>query len=422
MRILAVLTLFGLFGTRVLLEIRSLSATYDEPYFVAAGYATLKTGDFRLRKDKPILSPYLLAMPLLFSDAIFSPQDPNWLASDQRQAGTSKGRYSVINFSLNFLFRNNITADQILLRSRLSSLAFAILLGGLVYSLSKRFYDDWAGLFSLALFSLCPNILAHAGLATEDMILSTFYFSCFYVLWGLIEKPSLKAGACLGLSVGAAIMSKFTGLLVLPTIFVLVIFFIVKKSNCHDLWKPIALALVSCASLIAVCYRFVHIPEYFGALNVARAYISAGQPTYFAGNYTLHGPWYYFLFSFLVKTPIPTLLAFIAPLTFVRYKSDIKPVFLILPVALLMIAASFTPMKIGHRHILPIYPFLFVLAGDLMTKERWRKVALFLVLPWLAVESIMIQPRSISYFNELIGGPQTDGIISLIQISIGDRI
>ena len=72
--------LLGSFAVRTFIEIRSQSATYDEPYLISFGYATLKTGDFRLRKDKSVLSGYLVGAPLLGSGVTFSRDEPRWRA------------------------------------------------------------------------------------------------------------------------------------------------------------------------------------------------------------------------------------------------------------------------------------------------------------------------------------------------------
>ena len=157
--------LLAVFAARVLVEIRAQSATYEEPYLISFGYATLKTGDFRLRRDKSVLSGYLVGAPLLGSGATFSRDEPRWREAEASQMEAAVGRRPIWEFALRYLYQNAIPADAILLRARLAPLAAALLLGVLVLLMSRRFYGDWAGLCALALLTFCPNILAHAGLA-----------------------------------------------------------------------------------------------------------------------------------------------------------------------------------------------------------------------------------------------------------------
>ena len=67
-------------------------------------------------------------------------------------------------------------------------------------------------------------------------------------------------------------------------------------------------------------------------------------------------------------------------------------------------------LNIGHRHVLPLYPVAFILAG---AAARWWSRgtpfaygATVLLLAWFAGESLAIRPYYLSYFNELVGGPR----------------
>jgi hypothetical protein len=65
-------------------------------------------------------------------------------------------------------------------------------------------------------------------------------------------------------------------------------------------------------------------------------------------------------------------------------------------------------INIGVRHLLPIYPPLFILAGCLGTglaNHRLRAAAVGGLLAWHVAESVLAAPYYIAYFNELGGGP-----------------
>jgi hypothetical protein len=69
-----------------------------------------------------------------------------------------------------------------------------------------------------------------------------------------------------------------------------------------------------------------------------------------------------------------------------------------------------TNLNIGHRHILPTYPMLFILCGAVAcwfsSRRHWVRAIPLLALAWLIVESLGIYPHYLAYFNTLAGGPR----------------
>jgi hypothetical protein len=70
-------------------------------------------------------------------------------------------------------------------------------------------------------------------------------------------------------------------------------------------------------------------------------------------------------------------------------------------------AAMVSHTNIGHRHILPLYPAVFVFAGAATGWLTWRpgRWVLAGLLVWLAAGNLWAWPHYLGYFNELIGGP-----------------
>ncbi|MCK5582937.1 MAG: hypothetical protein KAI33_04065, partial [Elusimicrobiales bacterium] len=64
-----------IFAVRECLYISTISPTYDEQYYVSYGYSFLKTGDYRLRKDKTNFVPVFSSLPLLFLKPNLSTND-----------------------------------------------------------------------------------------------------------------------------------------------------------------------------------------------------------------------------------------------------------------------------------------------------------------------------------------------------------
>src|SRR5205814_2137227 len=67
-------------------------------------------------------------------------------------------------------------------------------------------------------------------------------------------------------------------------------------------------------------------------------------------------------------------------------------------------------LNIGHRHILPIYPALFIGCGAVVYLLRQNRRTIFIaavaiLFLWQISESFAIRPNYLAYFNEVAGGP-----------------
>jgi hypothetical protein len=63
-----------------------------------------------------------------------------------------------------------------------------------------------------------------------------------------------------------------------------------------------------------------------------------------------------------------------------------------------------------QRYVLPVLPFTYVWAGKMgqsLIRKHWiTAVAVVSCLAWTVVSSLFVFPHSLSYFNELAGGPR----------------
>jgi tetratricopeptide (TPR) repeat protein len=134
------------------------------------------------------------------------------------------------------------------------------------------------------------------------------------------------------------------------------------------------------------------------------------RTAYLLGRLSDTGFWSYFPVTFATKTPLPTLALLIAALYFIarRKIAGAAAFFLLTPATVYFILAVLSRLNIGLRHILQIYPFLFVLAGA-AAAESWKRPRVMrptvIVLGlWLVVEAAIIYPDHLAYFNEFAGG------------------
>jgi hypothetical protein len=77
-------------------------------------------------------------------------------------------------------------------------------------------------------------------------------------------------------------------------------------------------------------------------------------------------------------------------------------------------------LNIGHRHLFPTYPVLWILAGGaaLWAGHRWRgRLVLIATAVLLLVESLFVWPDYLAYFNVFAGGP-SHGYHRLVDSSL----
>ena len=455
--LLIVFVLLLIFFIQAATSVLKRSNTWDESGHLLSGYAYLKNGIDYLEPSHPVLGRLIPALPLIFFDLRFEPDK----VSAQNAPGSNFYPYS-----LKFLFENNTDGKKLLFYSRLSMIALGILLGVYIFIWARMLYGNMGGLLAIFLYVLCPNILAHAGLVTTDFPLTAFFFIALYYLYLLTERISIFRILLVGIALGLAFTAKYSALLLsLPYMAAFLYLFLKKDidiSKGLSVYKkniliPAVFVLILLTSYLTIwsvygfdyradildakseqeiektvfkweenktksavlnkaldSIRYFHIlPEsYIYGLYRFLSRADEGHAAFLMGEYSGHGWWYYFLMAFLIKTPIPVLYLFLGALLFlVRYKNKASTViFLIVPVMLLFFVSTRQHINIGLRHILPIYPLIYVLIGGLIniniSRKRLDGIILTLAMTWSVWTSINIYPYYLAYFNEFIGGPQ----------------
>jgi hypothetical protein len=85
-------------------------------------------------------------------------------------------------------------------------------------------------------------------------------------------------------------------------------------------------------------------------------------------------------------------------------------VFLLVPIVCYLVPAMTAKLNIGLRHILPIYPFVLLLAAlavaELLRSKQKSAYAVLIALSlfWL-FEFARIYPHYLAFFNQFVGGP-----------------
>ncbi|MFH1747922.1 MAG: glycosyltransferase family 39 protein [Planctomycetota bacterium] len=138
-----------------------------------------------------------------------------------------------------------------------------------------------------------------------------------------------------------------------------------------------------------------------------------GRNAYFCGEHATTGWSWYFPVVFAIKTPIATVALLLAGLVALlafrtRCREPVLLIGLIVFIGVHLAYVMSSNFNIGQRHLLPIYPALFVLAGASVV---WFRTVLGGLLGcglliWLGAANYWIHPHYLSYFNEAIGGPR----------------
>jgi len=145
------------------------------------------------------------------------------------------------------------------------------------------------------------------------------------------------------------------------------------------------------------------------------------RSSFIIGKFSLTGWWYFFPLAMLFKTPLATLLvgfsvllawivARAKPQAADRERLDAWSLScLLVPVIIYGGSAILTNLNLGLRHVLPLYPFIFIgIAIGLKRMLVWRPqmgtAAACALVGGLLLESAMAAPDYLAFFNVAAGG------------------
>jgi hypothetical protein len=383
------------------------SATFDEPKHLTCGYVALKLHDYRLDDQAPPLVRLWAALPLMFmSDVNVNTNTVTWLRGDNN------------DFYREFLYAQN-DADRLLYRGRFMNVLLGISLGGLLFWWARALFGFPAAVCVLFLYMLEPNLSAHSGLVTTDLGFTLFFFGSVYFLWRVTRD--FRAGNLISLTAcfAAAMLTKFSCLTLIPILLVLLAIYTAQT-------RQFCRVLIILFALIAGTYLLIHVVYAFcgagsvGPFLLPESYINgmrrqmASQKNwtvFLFGDFSQHGWWYYYLVALVVKTPVVILLLFMAGLVVVfaeRRTFSLNETFILVPLVLFLGGASAFRFNLGLRYILPIYPFILLVAGKACARlmREARKGVLAVLAVALVVEFFWVYPHTLAYFNVLAGGPR----------------
>jgi len=453
--------------------VNTKSPTFDEPQHLTAGFSYWARNDFRLDPENGNLPARWAALPLLFGDLKFvSPNDPHWQRADEG-ATAHKFFYELSNDS-----------DRMIAQARIMMSIFGVALCLLVYRIGREFFGVISGLIAETLIAVDPNFLAHSALVTADVAAAFFFTATIWNCWRLSLRISPARLAIAALSLSGLFLTKFSAPIVLPVLGVISILQIVSKREIAlrfgrfqvgiaDPWKKAGAIGATWAVLgltvffaiwLSFSFRYSawtdNVPDhdddawhwsyvledrgmFESTVSYARehhllpegylygfAYMQKHQddrPSFLDNRWSLVGFASFFPRAFLYKTPLP-LLGLIALATWAalarRKRLTLEQLLNPFTIFALVYAAFAirAQLNIGHRHILPIYPALFIGCGAIayFLQKNSRTIfagAVAILLFWQIGESFAVRPNYLAYFNQIAGGPR-NGYQHLVDSSL----
>jgi hypothetical protein len=299
---------------------------------------------------------------------------------------------------------------------------------------------------------MSPTVLANTSVVTTDAGITCFIFGTVYFLWRTTQRYSAANVGGVITFFMMAIVTKFSAIILGPLLVVLLAAAVragtritlrrmaalvpaLALSAVLAVWAvygfryaptgsadwiltlegaPPAQTVPTIAHLTAWIDRHHLLPNMFteGFLIFAQS-TTTTNANFLAGDFSSTGWWYYFPVAFLIKTPLGFLLlvagGVIACLWRRRQLGGLNTFFVFVPIAMYLAVAMNSPFQVGIRHILPVYPFLMMIAAagvHVFVRTRLGRLAIAVPVAGWVMALALVYPHTLTFFNLLVGGPR----------------
>jgi 4-amino-4-deoxy-L-arabinose transferase-like glycosyltransferase len=421
---------------------RANSFAFDELIHIQAGYRYWQCGEFANNPEHPPLVKFLAAAPVR-----------NWqIDAFSSACGTQvvSSRSGDVAIAISIFQSPN--ASKVLWKARSLLIVFPLLLLMSVFFAVRRWFGDLAAAIAVLLVTLEPTLVAHGSFVTTDMAITATLFLTIVLSVEYVRSPRWWLGGCCGVALGLALASKHSAVL-LPILLLITMWLtlFVQRSPKEAWFRATKAWVAACeigivlllssygfrynalpqeakpaydvqqsfehqrmenrvpSHLVVFASRHHLLPEAYLA-GLADILTSSERPTYFFGRFYEKGFWYYFPVALAIKLTISVLLLAIAALLTpsVWRKHHVNLIPIVFPPSAYLAIAMLGKMDIGVRHVLPVIPFLIVIAsvGAAEWAGRSRRSALVVggLVAVSVFSSLRAAPLQLSYANEAFGG------------------
>lgn len=186
--------------------------TADEGIHIAGGLSANRTGTYHLHPENGLLPQRLFALP--------------WMAADVPGPDTKSEawrRGDVFTVADQLLINAGPKRWPLLRASRLIATLLAVALIWVLYRWSRSIWGPAGGWVTLTGAVFCPTLLAHGSLTTTDVSGSLGLVLATLAWWRLLHRVSPGRVAAAGLATGCLALAKFSCVLLVPIIIVLLV-------------------------------------------------------------------------------------------------------------------------------------------------------------------------------------------------------
>ncbi len=429
------------------------SPTLNEPGHLVAGISIWKYGRFDIYRVNPPLVRLVATVPVLLAGC----------KTEWRSFYNGPDARPEFALGEDFVAANQQRSAWLFTLARWACIPFSLIGGFVCFRWARDLYGSPSGLLALFLWCFCPNILAHGQLITSDVAGTSLGFAAFYAFWHYLKRPSWQRCVTAGCLLGIAELTKLTWIMLLilwPIIWICYrwpdrykLAFRSWMTGAAELLTIVLLSL----NIVNLGYAedgvftrlgdFHFVSEAFSGKTESDSPRSAGnrfsstwlagllvplpqdyllgidrqlsdfeghsEPSYLNGQFSSRGWWYYYLYALAIKVPVGTLLllclALYMQISSRKLRRD-EFVLLFPAASILLLASSQIGLNNHMRYVLAIFPFLYVWISQVAVAFENKRIIMsgFVAasLCWIIASSLSIFPHSLSYFNELVGGPK----------------
>jgi hypothetical protein len=407
---------------------RVFNDAIDEPYHIGAGVAMYEARRHIYGIQHPPLPRLVGALPLVVRSGVNS-----------GEAGLGRRVDDLRAFEVGHrvLLAGPLGYWDALLRARAAMLVFPLVAVLYVYLLGSYLANRLVGCVAAVFFSTDPTLLGHGSWVTTDVAACAGYLAATYHGVRFVARPTLTRAMIAGLAMGLAMACKFSCALVLPSIGLIWLMRGRRAMRTSRRVTPLsAAALVTSTLTLWATYAFA--VGRIDDLNVSESYVldrlpawlrnmpipmptavvgylvlshhnAMGHFAYVNGEVSQTGWWYYFPEAIAIKSSVALLVGLALATVIMLLARGRRPArrsaVVLIPCALFLFPSMSAGINIGIRHVLPAIPFLYLFASMWLARGRLIIVALTLVGAAF-VETALVHPDYLAFFNVLIGGPR----------------
>ncbi len=439
----------------------------DEVAHLPSGVYHWRTGFFNLYRVNPPLVRMLAALPVL---AVGSDED--WGNIDDNGQLWMRPEF-VVGFE--YADANRSRLIQLMTFARWTIVPVSVIGAVVCWKWAGALFGWPAALVAATLWCFSPTVLAYGSLIVPDVAAASFGVFSAFCFWRWMRQPTWQAAIIGGGVTGTALLTKTTWLFLLPLwpLYWAVAVIIARRNKLHgnrgveEKWQLLVIVLLSLIILNSGygwhgsfqrlgAYEFtsyalsgknyaetgqretgnvfrggilsnfpVPLPlDYVMGVDLQKRDFELPRRSYLRGYWRTGGWWYYYLYAVCVKVPLACLILGVMALALrlvdTRVGASTKSeLMLITPIVIIVVmVSSQSNMNRYLRYLLPAFPFAFIWISSVLQHVNYRRViAVGCLLLWFIASSLRVYPHSMSYFNELAGGPE-NGHFHLVDANI----